>query len=57
MDWESIRQRKQAQLNKYNIHENVKIVKNYYKAGDKAILNNKAAYKEDFPYNYSFEIP
>ena len=57
MDWESILQRKQAQLNKYNIHENVKIVKNYYKAGDKAILNNKAAYKEDFPYNYSFEIP
>ena len=57
VDWESICQKNQAQLNKYNIHENVKIVKNYCKSGDKVILNNKAAYKYESPYNGPFEIP
>ena len=40
VDWELIYQRKQRQINKYNIRENNKIVGNDYKFRDKVMLNN-----------------
>ena len=43
VDWELIHQRKQTQINKYNICENNKRVDHDYKVGDKVMLNNNAA--------------
>ena len=42
VDWELIYQRNQAQINKYDIRENIKIVDHKYKVVDKFILDNYA---------------
>ena len=43
VDWELIRQQKQMQINKDNIHKNNKRVDHDYKVGYKVVLNNHAA--------------
>ena len=43
VDWELIRQRKQTQINKYNIRKIDKIFNHNYKVGYKVTLNNNAA--------------
>ena len=54
VDWELIRQRKQTQINKYNIHINRKRVYHDYRVRDKFMLNNNAAYKYEMPYTGPF---
>ena len=44
------------QINKYNIHNNGKIVDQDYKVGDKVKLNNNSAFKYETPYKGLFEI-
>ena len=56
MDWELIRQWKQAQIIKENIHENNKRYDHDYIVGDKFILTNNYAYKYEIPYNRPFVI-
>ena len=56
VDWELIRHRKQTQINKQNIHKNYKRVDHNYKARDKLMLNNHAAYKYEIPYKVPFLI-
>ena len=55
-DWELIRQKNQAQINKDNTHENIIIVDCNYKVSEKFILNNKSTKKCDTPYAFLFEI-
>ena len=43
-------------INRDNIRKNSKIVYYNYKFGDEAMLNNKAAYKYETPYNGRFEM-
>ena len=56
MDWELIRQQKQAQIYTFNIRENNK--KDYHdcKVGDRVILNNSTAYKYKTAYKGTFVI-
>ena len=45
---------KQIQINKDNIHKNIKILYHKYKVGDKFMIDNNAAYKYETPYNRPF---
>ena len=45
VDWELTFQRKQMQINKYNIRENIHRVDHDYNFGDKVMLTNHTAYK------------
>ena len=56
MDWELIRQQNQAQNNKDNIRENIKIDEHDCKVVDKAMLTNNTAYKYETPYDGQFVI-
>ena len=56
MDWELIRYRKQAQINRDNTQDNKHRVDYDYKVGDKFILTNHTAYKYDTPYKGPFVI-
>ena len=56
VDWEIIRQRNQAQINKDNIRENNKRVHHKYKVGYKVMLDNNFAYIYKTPYKVSFVI-
>ena len=56
MDQESILQRKQTKINKYNIPQNSKRVDQNYKVGDKVMLTNNDAFKYETPYNTPFVI-
>ena len=56
VDWELIRQQKQAQMNKYNIRKIIKGADHDKKNGDKAMLNNNASYKYKTTYNGPFVI-
>ena len=56
VDWELTCQRNQTQINKYNIHENRNQVDQDYNVGDKAMLNNHAAYKYETSYKGPFVI-
>ena len=49
-----INQKNQAQNNKYNIHENLKIVDHDYEVEDKVVLINNTEYKYEMPYNGPF---
>ena len=55
LEWELIRQQKQTQTNKVNIHKNSKIVYQDYKVGDKTMLNYDAGFKYETSYNGQFE--
>ena len=44
------------QINRDNIHINNKMVDNYYKFGERVMLDNHDAYKYETPYNFSFVI-
>ena len=50
MDWRLIRHQNQTQINKDNIHKNIKIVDHDYKVGDKFMLDNHTAYKYETPF-------
>ena len=56
LDWELIRQKNQTQINKENIHKNIKRVDHDYKVGDKFMLNNTTAYKYKTPFKGPFVI-
>ena len=56
VDWELIHQQKQMQINKYNIHKNIKQIDHGYEARDKVMLNNHDAYKYETSYKGSFLI-
>ena len=43
-------------MNKYYTHKNIKILDYDYKIDDELMLNNKATYKYETPYNRPFEI-
>ena len=47
---ELIHQKKKMQSNKYNTHENSKIVDHDQKVGDMVILTNKYAKRYEMPY-------
>ena len=51
-----IRQRKQAQINKYDISENRHRVEYDYKVGYKVMLNNHNTYIYETPYKVPFLI-
>ena len=54
VDWELIRQRKQAQINKYNSRKNRHRDYHDYKVGDTFILTKHTAYKYETPYKGPF---
>ena len=56
MDWKLIYWQKQTQINKDNIHENIKTFEHKFQVLDKAMLNNHDAYKYETPYKGSFWI-
>ena len=56
VDWGLIRQRKQIQINKYNIRENIHRVDYDYKVGDNVIITKHTAYKYETPYTGPFVI-
>ena len=56
VDWELIRHKNQAKINKDNIRENNKRVDYNYKVGDKVMINNHAAYKYEIPHKGPFPI-
>ena len=56
MDWELIRHQKQAQISKYNIHENRHRNDYDYKSGDNVMLTKHTAYKYETPYMGPFVI-
>ena len=56
VDWWLVRQKIQAQINKYNIRKNRIILDYDCKVGDKVMLNNKTAYKREPPYKEPYEI-
>ena len=56
MDWELIYQLKKTQNNKDNIRENNKRVDHKYKAGNKVMPDNHAAWKYGKPYKGPFAI-
>ena len=56
VDWEQTCQRKQTQINKYNIHKNNKRVDHDYKVEDEVMLTNNGAYKYKTTYNKPFVI-
>ena len=49
VDWKLIRQQKQTQINKDDIHENRHRVDYDYKVRDNVMLNNYTAYKYETP--------
>ena len=49
VDWELIRQKNQAQINKDNIHKNKNRVEYDYKVRDKFMLNKHTKYKYETP--------
>ena len=53
-DWELIRQIKQMQMNKDNIHKDNDRFYHDYKVGDKSMLTDNAAYKNQTPYKGTF---
>ena len=55
-DWELLSHQMKMQINKDNIHKNIKIVDKKYKVIDKFILANNAALKYETPYIGPFEI-
>ena len=55
-EWELIYQQKQAQMNKYDIHKNLKRFDQDYKVIDKTTLNNSSALKNETPYKGPFII-
>ena len=56
VDWELIRQQKQAQINKDNIRKNRNRVDQDYKVGDKVMLTKHTANKYETPYTGPFMI-
>ena len=56
VDWELIRHKNHAQINKDNIRENNKRVNYNYKVGDKVMINNHATYKYEMPHKGPFVI-
>ena len=56
VDWGSIRQKKQTQINKDNACEKKHRVDYDYKVGDKVILTKHTAYKYEAPYTGPFVI-
>ena len=56
VDWELIRQKNQAQINKYNICKNRHRFDHNYKVGDNAMLTNHTAYKYETWYKGPFVI-
>ena len=56
LDWESIRQRKQAQINKYNISENRHRVDHDYKVGENIMITKHTEYKYEPTYTSPFVI-
>ena len=54
--WEYMYHKKQTQINKDNIHENIKRVDHDYQVRYKVILTNNYAFKYETPYNGPFEI-
>ena len=56
MDQELIFHQNKAQINKDNIHKNIKSDDRDYKVGDKFVLNNNAACKYKTPYKGPFFI-
>ena len=56
MDWGLIRQQKQTELNRDNTRENKHRVDSDYKFGDKVMLTNHTAYKNETPYKGTFVI-
>ena len=53
VDWGLLRNWKQMQINKYNIHKNIKSVDHDYKVEDKVIFTNN----DDFKYEISCNDP
>ena len=56
VNWESIRQKKQTQINKDNIRKNINRVDHDYNSEDKVVLNNQTVYKCENPYKGKFVI-
>ena len=56
VDWELVRQEKQAQINKDNIRENIHRVDHDYKVRDNNMLNKDTTYKYETPYTGPFVI-
>ena len=56
VDWELVRQKNQAQINKYNIRENRHRVDYDYKVGDSVMFNNHTTYKYETPNKGQFMI-
>ena len=54
-DWELIRQKNQAQINKDNRRQNRTRLNHDYKVGDKLMPNIKAEYKYETQYKGPFE--
>ena len=54
--WSLIFQRNKAQINKYNIRKNSKILYHKYKVVDKVIINNNAAFQNETTYKGTFGI-
>ena len=56
VNWELIRQRKQAVIQKNNSRENSKRIPHEYHAGDKVMLHLGTEYKHEQPYHGPYEI-
>ena len=56
VDWIFMRQKKQTQILKDIIHENIKTGDHTYKVGEKVMLNNHDAYKYETPFRGLFVI-
>ena len=54
VDWELIRQLKQTQINKDNIHKNIHRVDHDYKVGDNVMITKHTEYKYETPYTSPF---
>ena len=50
VDWKLTSQKKQTQINKYNISENINRVDHDYKVGDKVMFTQHTAHKYETPY-------
>ena len=56
VNWRYIRHQKQAQIEKYVIHENSTRIDYDYNIGDKVMVRRKQAYKYKTPFQGPYEI-